>query len=96
VADDQAVQRPPDDDYDLLTYSEAGARLAEEIRSERRHLGDLEEQARTGAADVSAHIAAVRKRISDLTDAAERQARQRCEARDFVRFFGYDPKAGRP
>jgi hypothetical protein len=107
VTGDHAAQRPGDDDYDLLTYGEAAARLTEEIRKERRRLGELEERARRGTdagqgeADAgaagpghaSADIAAVRRRIADLPRAAERQARQQREARDFARFFGYDPRA---
>jgi hypothetical protein len=102
VTGDHAAQRPGDDDYDLLTYGEAAARLTEEIRKERRRLGELEERARRGTeagpgaagpGHASADIAAVRRRIADLTRAAERQARQQREARDFARFFGYDPRA---
>ncbi len=53
---------------------------------------ELEERAGHGT-EAGADIAAVLRRISDLTQAAERQARQQREARDFVRFFGYDPRA---
>ena len=102
---DHAAERPGDDDYDLLTYGEAAARLTEEIRKERRRLAELEERARRGTeadeqreraghgTEAGAGIAAVLRRISELTQAAERQARQQREARDFVRFFGYDPRA---
>jgi hypothetical protein len=79
--------RPEDDDYDLLTYGEAGARLAEEIRQQNRVLADLES---SGAAD--AELAAVRKRIDDLKAAAQRQQAAAAERADFTRFFGYDPK----
>jgi hypothetical protein len=94
VTDDHAAGRPADDDYDLLTYGEAAARLTKEIRNERRRLRELEEEARRGG-DVGADIAAARRRMDDLTHAVERQARQQLEARDFVRFFGYDPRPRR-
>ena len=92
---DHPAERPGGDDYDLLTYGEAAARLTGEIRAERRRLGELEEQARRGT-DVGADIAAARQRIDDLTGAARRQARQQREARDFTRFFGYDPTTRQP
>jgi hypothetical protein len=88
--DDYAAERPGDDDYDLLTYGEAAARLTEEIRKERRRLAELEERARRGT-EAGEDIAAVLRRINDLTRAAERQARQQREARDFARFFGTTP-----
>lgn len=33
---DELVERPEDDDYDLLTFGEAGARLTEEVRKAQR------------------------------------------------------------
>jgi DNA repair exonuclease SbcCD ATPase subunit len=95
VTEDQPGERPDEDDYDLLTYGEAGARLAGEIRKERAHLEELEERMQVTDSDLAHEIAAVQKRIDELKDAAERQTTQQREARDFERFFGYDPKAGR-
>ena len=82
-------------------------RLAELEERARRgtEIGQLEERARRGTdvgelderaghgTEAGADIAAVRRRIDDLIQAAERQARQQREARDFARFFGYDPRA---
>ena len=85
---DSSVLRPEgDDDYDLLTYGEAGARLTEEIRRQNRVLADLES---SGAA--AAEITAVRNRIEDLKAAAKRQQEAAAERADFTKFFGYDPK----
>jgi predicted nucleic acid-binding Zn-ribbon protein len=81
--------RPEDDDYDLLTYGEATARLAEEIAKARRRLDELEQQ----SADSGTEAAAVRQRIDDLEAAASRQAAQQREARDFERFFGFSPES---
>jgi hypothetical protein len=39
--DDETEQRPEDDDYDLLTFGEAGARLTEEIRRQERYVAEL-------------------------------------------------------
>jgi hypothetical protein len=87
VPDEFASERPEEDDYDLLTYGEAGARLTEEIRRQNRVLADLES---SGAP--AADIAAVRKRIDDLKAAAKRQQEAAAERADFTKFFGYDPR----
>ncbi len=34
----ELVERPEDDDYDLLTFGEAGARLTEEVRKAQRQV----------------------------------------------------------
>jgi hypothetical protein len=95
VTDDQPAERPAtEDDYDLLTYGEAAARLTDEIRKERAHLQELEERMQVTDTDLAHEIAAVQHRIDELKDAAERQTTQQREAQDFERFFGYDPKAG--
>jgi hypothetical protein len=81
------AERPDADDFDLLTYGEAGARLVEEIRRERRRLDQL------GAAGAdSGQLASVRQRMGDLQEAAERQRAAAAERADFQSFFGYDPK----
>jgi hypothetical protein len=90
-AEPDAIERPEDDDYDLLTYGEAGARLTEEIRRQNRVLADLESSA-TDSADSRAQIAAVRNRIGDLKAAAKRQQEAAAEPADFTKFFGYDPR----
>jgi hypothetical protein len=90
MTDDPPVERPDADDYDLLTYGEAGARLAEEIGKANRALRDLV------AADADAdQVAAVRTRIADLEAAVARQKAAALDTADFQRFFGYDPKAVR-
>jgi hypothetical protein len=90
MTDEAPVERPDDDDYDLLTYGEAGARLAEEIARGKQALRDLE------AADAGAdQLAATRARIADLEAAVTRQKAAALDTKDFQRFFGYDPKAAR-
>jgi hypothetical protein len=84
--EDREAERPEDDDYDLLTYGEANARLRTEIDKAQRALADLE----NGGSETE--LAAVRRRLTDLTEAAERQVAAQREAADFTRFFGYDPK----
>jgi hypothetical protein len=88
VTEDQPVERPEDDDYDLLTYGEANARLRTEIDKAQQRLAELE-----GSGD-EAETSALRQRLSDLTDAAERQVAAQRDTADFSRFFGYDPKHG--
>jgi hypothetical protein len=93
VADDLPVgpaERPDADDYDLLTYGEAGARLVEEIARERRRLDQLQAAGADGG-----QLASVRQRIGDLQEAADRQKAAAAERADFQSFFGYDPKAVR-
>jgi hypothetical protein len=88
MSDDSAdLERPEGDDYDLLTYGEAGARLVGEIRRETRRLTELE----SAGADAG-EIAAVQRRITALTAAAKRQQAAAADAADFTKFFGYDPK----
>jgi hypothetical protein len=82
------ADRPDADDYDLLTYGEAGARLVEEIGRERRRLDQLQAAGADGG-----QLAGVRQRIGDLGEAADRQQAAAAERADFERFFGYDPKA---
>jgi hypothetical protein len=93
VSDDLPVgtaERPDADDYDLLTFGEAGARLAEEIARERRRLDQLQAAGADGG-----QLASVSQRIGDLQEAADRQRAAAAERADFERFFGYDPKANR-
>jgi hypothetical protein len=87
MSEEVHAERPDDDDYDLLTFGEAGARLIEEIAKEKRQLTDLE-----AARGDAAALGKVRQRISDLEAAAERQRDAAVERADFTKFFGYDPK----
>ena len=75
--------REDEDDHDLLTYGEVGARLHEEIAKEQARLATLSGD---GAA-------AVRDRIAALTDAAERYREHRINANTYERFFGFAPRA---
>jgi hypothetical protein len=85
------VQRPEDDDHDLLTFGEAGARLEIEIRTLRARLSDLEGvQARDEAA-----IAKSRARLAALEESAARNRAQPINDENFERFFGYPGKARR-
>jgi chromosome segregation ATPase len=70
------IQRPDDDDYDLLTVGEAGARLETEIAAGRRRLDELEQRvAYIGeSTEVAEQIAAVERRLEDLQAAAQRIA----------------------
>jgi hypothetical protein len=76
------VERPDDNDHDLLTFGEAGARLQIEIRGMRER---VEELAGASPADEKA-LTAARSRLSALEEGARR---------NFERFFGYPGKARR-
>jgi hypothetical protein len=88
---DTVVTREDEDDYDLLTFGEAGARLDHEIRSARARVGQLEESGTASAGDVDG----ARARLDALVDAARRNARQPINDENFQRFFGYEGKARR-
>ena len=65
--DDVVVDRPDDEDHDLLTFGEAGARLEEEVIKQRRTL----ERLRAGGAD-DATIAGAERRLDALERARNR------------------------
>jgi hypothetical protein len=88
---DEPLAREDEDDYDLLTFGEAGARLDHEIRKLAAHVGELEQGTDTDAAELDA----ARKRLAALTDAASRNARQPITDENFTRFFGYEGTARR-
>ncbi|SHN18433.1 acyl-CoA synthase [Cryptosporangium aurantiacum] len=93
-ADDEAleaVERPEEDDYDLLTFGEAGARLEIEIRSMRRTVAELE---RAGSVDEAA-LASARARLAALEEGQQRNRAQPINDENFQRFFGYAGKARR-
>ncbi|MFJ6569348.1 hypothetical protein ACIQNU_18175 [Streptomyces sp. NPDC091292] len=84
------VQRDEtDDDYDLLTYNEAGARLAEEIERETRRLKEYESRP-PGEADPHATETS-RSRVAALREAQQRIGARTLNASNFERFFGYPP-----
>jgi hypothetical protein len=85
----EPAERPDDDDHDLLTYGEAGARLLENIAEGRRHLDELRGRAGSGDHEQQrareAEIAAVAARVASLEEAKERLDRNRI---DDSTFFG--------
>jgi uncharacterized small protein (DUF1192 family) len=84
------ASRPDDDDYDLLTYAEASARVAELLAAEQDRLATL---CRQPDADVQA-VATLQRRIA-LLEANARRYRQQCTAsEDFVSRFGIPPASG--
>jgi hypothetical protein len=83
------VERPEDDDHDLLTFGEAGARL--EIRTLRARLRELEE---TRPRDEAA-IEAAAARLAAVQESAERNRAQPINDENFEKFFGYPGKARR-
>lgn len=88
-ADESApVQRPEDDDYDLLTYGEVAARISEVLAEERQLLGQL----RAATPPDDAAIAAQQARIDELVAGRERYKQQRTTAEAFMRRFGLTPR----
>jgi hypothetical protein len=76
--DDQA------EDFDLLTFGEARARLAEEIDAERDRLAALRA---AGAAEPA--VAASQARLEALSAALQRTSARRITAENAAEFFGY-------
>ena len=85
------VERPQDDDHDLLTFGEAGARLEIEIRTLRARLRELEDARPRDEAAIEAAAA----RVSALQASAERNRAQPINDDNFEKFFGYPGKARR-
>jgi hypothetical protein len=86
-----AVERPDEDDYDLLTFGEAGARLQIEIRAVRAEMAALEQASPVD----DAALAGARARLEALNDGARRNAAQPINDENFEKFFGYPGKARR-
>ena len=82
--------REDEDDYDLLTFGEAGVRLDAEIRALAGEVATLE-----AAEEEPAQLAKARARLAQLRDAAARNSRQPITDENFARFFGYEGKARR-
>ena len=81
--------RELEEDHDLLTYNEAGARLAEEVQRLDREADDLD------AAGRSEQAAAVRGRASALREAATRNgrlAKNDVNARGFLEYRPAPPR----
>jgi uncharacterized small protein (DUF1192 family) len=85
---DARGERPDTDDYDLLTYGEASARLAELLAAERDKLAALRQQADPDPAIVQ-HI---EERIALLQSSDGRYRRQALSAEAFTRRFGFIPR----
>jgi hypothetical protein len=92
--EDVVLAREDEDDYDLLTYGEAGARVSQEIAAERARLDDWERRMAAGedVQDKRDHSA---RRLDLLRDAARRNARQPITDENFEKFFGYRGTARR-
>jgi len=76
-------EREEEDDYDLLTYGEAGVRLKQEIDLQRGRV----EAARAAGGD---ELARAEQRLVVLLEAAQRQQTNRIDADNFEKFFGYN------
>jgi hypothetical protein len=85
------VERPEDDDHDLLTFGEAGARLEIEIRTVRARLRELQDEQPCD----DAAIKAAADRLAALQESAERNRAQPINDENFESFFGYPGKARR-
>jgi hypothetical protein len=77
------ADRPDDDDHDLLTFGEAGARLIEEVAKQERRVARLE---RDGATDDA--IAAAKERLEVLLTAQSRNRQPTHEELRESGFFG--------
>lgn len=93
---DDLEARPVDDDYDLLTFGEAGARLIEEIRRQRSRVESLLAAGRgTGNANNANNdtkgdaerLVAAQKRLDLLIAAQMRNAKPSTEALRARGFF---------
>jgi hypothetical protein len=90
-SEETAVERPDEDDYDLLTFGEAGARLEIEIRTMRTRVRELEEA--TPRDEQAVHEA--KARLGALEEGAARNSAQPINDANFEKFFGYPGKARR-
>lgn len=89
--EEATVERPEDDDHDLLTFGEAGTRLEIEIRATRALVAELE-----AASPRDDHaLARANSRLRALEEGAERNRAQPINDENFERFFGYPGEARR-
>jgi hypothetical protein len=77
--------RPEDDDYDLLTYAEASARLAELLSAERERLAALRSEPNPDPD----RVAAQQQRVELLERSGERYQQQANSAEVFTKRFGH-------
>lgn len=94
TVEETVLAREDEDDYDLLTYGEAGARVTQEIADEKGRLATWDAQLAAGE-DVQAQRDRSAQRLELLRDAARRNARQPITDENFERFFGYRGHAKR-
>lgn len=81
--DDVVVDRPEDEDHDLLTFGEAGARLEEEVEKQRRTV----ERLREGGAEQSV-LDRAQRRLETLQHARERNSPPSLDGLRSSGFFG--------
>jgi hypothetical protein len=91
ASEEVTVERPEDDDHDLLTFGEAGTRLEIEIRATRALVAELE-AAPTRDDDA---LAQANSRLRALQEGAERNRAQPINDENFEKFFGYPGEARR-
>ena len=84
---DARAGRPDTDDYDLLTYGEASARLAELLAAEKDKLVALRQQADPDRALVDQ----LEQRIALLESSDARYRQQSLTAEAFTQRFGFRP-----
>lgn len=84
--------RPETDDYDLLTFGEVAARLAEESAAAAREL----EQVRADTPENTDEIRRLEDRITMLRASADRYRQEQQTNESFTRRFGPlpDPSSG--
>ncbi|WP_054815005.1 hypothetical protein [Nocardia arizonensis] len=85
-ASEYSAARPDSDDYDLLTYGEAAARLAEAVAFDRARLAELEKS--NGDPD---EIGSLKRRIELLTASNARYRGQSLSGEAFTKKFGFPP-----
>jgi uncharacterized small protein (DUF1192 family) len=85
---DMRGERPDTDDYDLLTYGEASARLAELLAAEQDRLTALRQHAHSDPAVVRQ----LEERIALLQSSDARYRQQALSAEAFTRRFGFAPR----
>jgi len=81
--DDVLVARPDDEDHDLLTFGEAGARLSEEVMKQQRIIQRLREE---GASDEI--VAGAESRLVALERARSRNSPPSLDDLKSSGFFG--------
>ena len=84
---DDLVERSEDDDLDLLTCSEAGARLTQEIAKQRRLVATLAQSTESSAAELGSRNAASR-RLTALIEAQQRNSKPTLDQLYASGFFG--------